>query len=167
MRITLRSVPAVVTLAGVALLAGACTSTTSTPPTGASAPATTASSSPVSASTAPSQSPTMAPPTTPATPVTPVTPTKPSASASKSAGYPVDLQPGTAAPGSQVSVYGLSCTATTGTAVSQAFTGRVALAMLSNATGGIATVKPGLAAGRYTVTVICGSITATGTLTVS
>lgn len=53
------------------------------------------------------------------------------------------------------------------TTVSSAFTGKVALSMLSNATGGVATVKSGLAAGQYPVTVTCGSITATGTLTVS
>jgi hypothetical protein len=82
-------------------------------------------------------------------------------------GYPVDLQPATIAPGGQVYVYGLSCTSETGTATSQAFTGKAALSILSDATGGSATVKSGLAAGGYTVTVTCGSITATGTLTVS
>jgi hypothetical protein len=39
--------------------------------------------------------------------------------------------------------------------------------MLSNATGGIATVKSGLAAGIYPVTVTCGSTILTGTLSVS
>jgi hypothetical protein len=88
-------------------------------------------------------------------------------SPSASVGYPVDLQPATIAPAGRVQVYGLSCTAETGTATSQAFTGKVALSILSDATGGSATVKSGLAAGGYTVTVTCGSITATGTLTVS
>ena len=88
-------------------------------------------------------------------------------SPSASEGYPVDLQPANAAPGAQVMVYGLTCSASTGTATSPAFTGKVALSMLSDATGGAATVKPGLAAGSYPVTVECGSITVTGTLTVS
>lgn len=92
-----------------------------------------------------------------------------SASAAKSgpANYPVDLQPPTAAPGSRVMVYGLSCSDPTGTATSSAFTAPVALSMISNATGGGATVRPGLAAGSYPVTVTCGKITATGTLNVS
>jgi hypothetical protein len=64
-------------------------------------------------------------------------------------------------------VYGLTCWAATGTATSSAFTAPAALSMISNATGGSATVKPGLAAGRYAVTVTCGKVTATGTLTVS
>lgn len=64
-------------------------------------------------------------------------------------------------------VYGLSCSASTGTATSPAFTAPVPLSMLSNATGGSATVKSGLAAGSYPVTVTCGSVTVTGSLTVS
>lgn len=88
-------------------------------------------------------------------------------SPSASEGYPVDLQPAAAAPGAQVMVYGMTCSASTGTATSPAFTGKVALSTLSDATGGAATVKPGLAAGSYPVTVVCGSITVTGTLTVS
>lgn len=90
-----------------------------------------------------------------------------SSSASDSAGYPVDLQPGTAAPGSRVMVYGLSCSASTGRATSDAFTGTVAVSMISNATRCSATVKPALPAGRYTVMVTCGDVSATGTLTVS
>lgn len=86
---------------------------------------------------------------------------------SSPANYPVDLQPQTAAPGSHVMVYGLTCSATTGTASSDAFAAPVALSMISNATGGSATVKPGIAPGRYPVKVTCGEITATGTLTVS
>jgi len=89
------------------------------------------------------------------------------ASPSASMGYPVDLQPAIVAPGGNVAVYGMSCSASTGTATSQAFAGPLALSMHSDATGGFTTVKPGLAAGQYTVTVTCGSITATGTLTVS
>jgi hypothetical protein len=141
MRITPRLAPTIVTVAGVALFAGACTSTTGTVSTGAGSPKAVVSSSSAAASA--------------------------SASASEATGRSVDLQPGTAAPGSAVSVYGLTCAAATGTATSQAFTATVALSMLSNATGGIATVKPGLAAGQYIVTVMCGSITTTGTLTVS
>jgi hypothetical protein len=39
--------------------------------------------------------------------------------------------------------------------------------MISDATGGPATVKSGLAPGKYPVTISCGDITVTGTLTVS
>ena len=149
MRTNFRSALAVATLVGVGLLTAACGSSATTASSGASSAvvtSTTAAGSTASASTSAS--------------------TAASASASSS-NYPVDLQPSTAAPGSNVSVYGMSCSASTGTATSEAFTGKVALSMLSNATGGIATVKSGLAAGQYPVTITCGSITVTGTLTVS
>lgn len=148
-------------VAGIGLLAGACgSSSPSAAGPGAGAAATTATAG---ASTGTSAGATSAQPSDSAG-----SPAPPAGGASSSAvGYPVDLQPPTAAPGSQVMVYGLSCVATTGTATSTAFSARVALSVISNATGGAATVKPGLAPGRYPVTVTCGNITATGTLTVS
>lgn len=152
MRSTVR-VASAVAVAGIGLLAGACGSS-SPSAAGSSTAGATAGTPADTTSAQPSDSTTSAAP--------------PAGGASSSAvGYPVDLQPPTAAPGSQVMVYGLSCVATTGIATSPAFSGRVALSVISNATGGAATVKPGLAAGRYPVTVTCGSITATGTLTVS
>ena len=148
MRTGFRSALAIATIAGVGLLTAACGSSATTASSGSTSSVATATS------------------TTAGTATTSAAGTAASASASSS-DYPVDLQPGTVAPGGTVSVYGMTCSAATGTAVSSAFTGKVALSMLSNATGGVATVKSGLAAGQYPVTVTCGSITATGTLTVS
>lgn len=135
-----RIVSAVLVAVGIACVAGACSSS--------GAPSAQASAATGAA-------------------VAPSSPVKSSPANSSPANYPVDLQPQTAAPGSHVMVYGLTCSATTGTASSDAFAAPVALSMISNATGGSATVKPGIAPGRYTVKVTCGEITATGTLTVS
>ena len=139
-----RIVSAVVVAVGLASSAGACSSSG----TAAVAPATSGAASAQASAATGAAAPTSPPSSGPAN-------------------YPVDLQPQTAAPGSHVMVYGLTCSATTGTASSDAFAAPVALSMISNATGGSATVKPGTAPGRYTVKVRCGDITATGTLTVS
>jgi hypothetical protein len=164
MHFTPRSAPALAVLAAAVLTtAAACSGSTGTTSAGGTtaAGATSASASaagaPSSASAAASTQDTGAA----------TSASGGAGSPSASPGYPVDLQPATAAPGGQVAVYGLTCSASTGTATSSAFTGKVALSMLSNATGGIATVKAGLAAGSYPVTVVCGDITVTGTLTVS
>jgi hypothetical protein len=79
----------------------------------------------------------------------------------------VSVQPGVVAPGGQVSVYGLSCTATTGTATSSAFAAPISLSMLANSTGGVGNVSASAKPGTYPVTVTCGTMTLTGSITVS
>jgi hypothetical protein len=79
----------------------------------------------------------------------------------------VSVQPGIAAPGGQVSVYGLSCTATTGTATSSAFAAPISLSMLANSTGGVGNVSASAKPGTYPVTVTCGTMKLTGSITVS
>ena len=77
------------------------------------------------------------------------------------------VQPNPASPGTQVWVYDANeCTAPSGTATSQALTAPIALAPLANMTGGGGTLRAGLAAGTYTITLHCGS-TLTATLHVS
>jgi hypothetical protein len=73
------------------------------------------------------------------------------------------VQPNPATPGTQVWVYDANeCTAPSGTATSQALTAPIALAPLANMTGGGGTLREGLAAGTYTITLHCGStLTAT------
>jgi hypothetical protein len=73
------------------------------------------------------------------------------------------VQPNPAAPGTQVWVYDANeCTAPSGTATSQALAEPIALAPLANMTGGGGTLRPGLTAGTYTITLHCGStLTAT------
>jgi hypothetical protein len=87
----------------------------------------------------------------------------PSATAASSS---VVVQPGTAAPGSQVSVFGTQCAASTGTATSAAFAAPIALSMLSNSTGGVGTISSNAKPGTWPVTVKCGSQTFTGWVTV-
>lgn len=89
------------------------------------------------------------------------------ATAAQAAAGNVSVQPGSAAPGGQVSVYGLSCTATTGTATSSAFAAPISLSMLSNSTGGVGNVSASAKPGTYPVTVTCGSMTLTGSITVT
>ena len=79
----------------------------------------------------------------------------------------VSVQPGSLAPGGQVSVYGLSCTASTGTATSTAFAAPISLSMLSNSTGGVGNISASAKPGTYPVTVTCGSMTLTGSITVT
>ena len=77
------------------------------------------------------------------------------------------VQPNPATPGTQVWVYDANeCTAPSGTATSQALAAPIALAPLANMTGGGGTLRAGLAAGTYTITLHCGS-TLTATLHVS
>jgi hypothetical protein len=78
----------------------------------------------------------------------------------------VVVQPGVAMPGGQVSVFGLACTASTGTATSPAFTAPISLSMLSNSTGGVGTVSSNAKPGTWPVTVTCGAQTFTGSVTV-
>jgi hypothetical protein len=79
----------------------------------------------------------------------------------------VSVQPGSVAPGGQVSVYGLSCTATTGTATSSAFSAPISLSMLANSTGGVGNVSASAKPGTYPVTVTCGSMKLSGWITVT
>jgi hypothetical protein len=88
----------------------------------------------------------------------------PSASAGSSS---VVVQPGTVAPGGQVSVFGTQCKASTGTATSPAFSSPISLSMLSNSTGGVGTVSSSAKPGTWPVTVTCGTQTFTGSVTVS
>jgi len=68
------------------------------------------------------------------------------------------VQPSPASPGARVWVYdGKECTAHHGTATSQALTAPITLAPLANMTGGHGTLREGLAAGTYTITLHCGS----------
>ena len=165
-----RTLTAALAAAAIGLLAAGCGSSGTTTAAGT---ATTAAGGTTAAAAATSAGPTGAAQGTTSAPSagaagsTGGVPTSPGTATGTPANYPVDLQPSTAAPGSRVMVYGMTCSATTGTAVSSAFTAKVALSTLSDATGGAATVKPGLAAGKYPVTVSCGDITVTGTLTVS
>lgn len=77
------------------------------------------------------------------------------------------VQPNPATPGTQVWVYDANeCTAPSGTATSQALAAPIALAPLANMTGGGGTLREGLAAGTYTITLHCGS-TLTTTLHVN
>jgi hypothetical protein len=77
------------------------------------------------------------------------------------------VQPNPASPGTRVWVYDANeCTAPSGTATSQALAAPIALAPLANMTGGGGTIRKGLAAGTYTVTLHCGS-TLTTTVHVS
>lgn len=77
------------------------------------------------------------------------------------------VQPNPAAPGTRVWVYDANeCTASSGTATSQALAAPIALAPLANMTGGGGTLRAGLAAGTYTITLHCGS-TLTATVHVS
>lgn len=179
MPVILRCVATAVVATGAALLTGACGGSTGAIASAPSPSSTSAAPTASGAAATHAQSPNMsAMPATPATPVTPATsalPTTPApltgtavpVAATGPANFPVDLQPRTAAPGDKVMVYGLTCSAETGTATSAAFTDSVGLSMLSNAAGGEATVRSALAAGRYTVTVTCGGRTLQGTLTVS
>ena len=95
------------------------------------------------------------------------------ASAAQAASMPaaasgnVSVQPGSVAPGGQVSVYGLSCVASTGMATSPAFAANIPLSMLSNSTGGVGAVSSSAKPGTYPVTVTCGSMTLTGSVTVT
>jgi hypothetical protein len=90
-----------------------------------------------------------------------------SAAQAATASGSVSVQPGSVAPGGQVSVYGLSCTATTGTATSSAFSAPISLAMLANSTGGVGTVSTSAKPGSYPVNVTCGSMKLTGWITVT
>ncbi len=77
------------------------------------------------------------------------------------------VRPNPATPGTQVWVYDANeCTAPNGTATSQALAAPINLAPLSNMTGGGGTLREGLAAGTYTITLHCGS-TLTATVHVS
>ena len=77
------------------------------------------------------------------------------------------VQPNPASPGTRIWVYDANeCTAPSGTATSQALAAPIALAPLANMTGGGGTLRAGLAAGTYTITLHCGS-TLTATLNVS
>ena len=77
------------------------------------------------------------------------------------------VQPNPATPGTQVWVYDANeCTAPNGTATSQALAAPIALAPLANMTGGGGTLRQGLPAGTYTITLHCGS-TLTATLHVN
>ncbi|MEY9925629.1 hypothetical protein ABH926_000249 [Catenulispora sp. GP43] len=77
------------------------------------------------------------------------------------------VQPNPASPGTRVWVYDANeCTAPSGTATSQALAAPIALAPLANMTGGGGTLREGLAAGTYTITLHCGS-TLTATVHVS
>lgn len=77
------------------------------------------------------------------------------------------VQPNPASPGTRVWVYDANeCTAPHGTATSQALAAPIALAPLADMTGGGGTIREGLAAGTYTVTLHCGS-TLTTTVHVS
>jgi hypothetical protein len=78
----------------------------------------------------------------------------------------VVVQPGKVAPGGQVSVFGLDCTASTGTATSAAFSAPIPLSMLSNATGGVGTVSNKARPGTWRVTVTCGGKRYTGWVSV-
>ena len=89
------------------------------------------------------------------------------ACAAQAASGDVSVQPGSAAPGGQVSVYGLPCTASAGTATSSAFSAPISLSMLSNSTGGVGNVSTAAQPGTYPVTVTCGSMTLTGSITVT
>lgn len=77
------------------------------------------------------------------------------------------VRPDPATPGTRVWVYDANeCTARNGTATSQALAAPIPLAPLAAMTGGDGTLREGLAAGTYTVTLHCGS-TLTTTLRVS
>lgn len=77
------------------------------------------------------------------------------------------VQPNPASPGTRVWVYDANeCTAPHGTATSQALAAPIALAPLADMTGGGGTIRQGLAAGTYTITLHCGS-TLTTTVHVS
>lgn len=77
------------------------------------------------------------------------------------------VRPNPASPGTRVWVYDANeCTAPSGTATSQALAAPIALAPLATMTGGGGTIREGLAAGTYTVTLHCGS-TLTTTVHVS
>lgn len=73
------------------------------------------------------------------------------------------VQPNPASPGTRVWVYDANeCTAPNGTATGQALAAPIALAPLADMTGGGGTIREGLAAGTYTITLHCGStLTAT------
>ena len=89
------------------------------------------------------------------------------APAASAAASSVVVQPGSVAPGSQVSVFGTQCTASTGTATSAAFAAPISLSMLSNTTGGVGMVSSSAKPGTWAVTVTCGSQTFTGWVTVA
>lgn len=77
------------------------------------------------------------------------------------------VQPNPASPGTHIWVYDANkCTTPKGTATSQALTAPIPLAPLAHMTGGTGTLREGLAAGTYTITLHCGS-TLTATLQVS
>jgi hypothetical protein len=83
-----------------------------------------------------------------------------SSTAATSATEPTDpvVQPNPASPGAQVWIYDANhCTTPTGTATSQALIAPIPLAPLSNMTGGGGTLRDGLPAGTYTITLHCGS----------
>jgi hypothetical protein len=79
----------------------------------------------------------------------------------------MSVQPASAAPGDQVSVYGLACQASDGTATSSAFAADIPLSTLSNSTGGIGTISPNAQPGMYPVYVTCGSMKMTGRVVVT
>jgi hypothetical protein len=75
--------------------------------------------------------------------------------------------PNPASPGAHVWVYDANeCTTPRGTATGQALTAPITLAPLAHMTGGGGTLREGLAAGTYTITLHCGS-TLTATVRVS
>ena len=78
----------------------------------------------------------------------------------------VVVQPGTVAPGGQVSVFGIACTASTGTATSSVFSAPIPLSMLSNALGGVGTVSKHARPGTWRVNVSCGDKRYTGWISV-
>ena len=84
------------------------------------------------------------------------------APAARAASGPVVVQPSVVRPGGFVSVFGMDCTAPTGTADSPVFAHPIKLAMLSNVTGGIAKISGHAAPGRWPVTLKCGDKTYTG-----
>jgi hypothetical protein len=89
------------------------------------------------------------------------------AGAAQAATSSVVVQPGTAMAGAQVSVYGTACTASTGTATSNAFAAPIPLSMLSNSTGGVGNIAAGAKPGTYSVMVTCGSQSFTGSVMVA
>ena len=67
------------------------------------------------------------------------------------------VEPNPASPGTQVWVYDANkCTAHSGTATSPALAAPITLAPLAHMTGGRGTLRQGLAAGTYTITLHCG-----------
>jgi hypothetical protein len=78
----------------------------------------------------------------------------------------VIVQPGTVAPGGQVSVFAPSCDAPTGTASSSAFAATIPLAMLHTMTGGVGFIGKTARPGTWRVYVTCGRQHFTGWVSV-